>query len=302
MAKLKSPLFSLDAHGSIGKSVTYQVNSRLKIARVKPPTPGGITLPRQYQRWLYQDYVYLWSKQTPAVQAQYRSAGVRFHLTGFQYWMKYNLTYLPDIIAIYHLDHISGGLVLDSSRNGHTGTVTGAIPATGKIAGGLYFDGLNDYVTTPGIPTLDTADEIGIDAFIRLDATDTRVICARRVMPDFDEPLYFSSTSRFLNFAFNVAGVWKGNVTGNYLLTLGEFYHVGLSYNRTDYRYYVNGLLDVARVETAAMPTGTGVPLVIGAHGSGTQPFKGIIDHLIIRKRAPDASEFLRWSERSYAL
>ncbi len=302
MVKLKSPLFSLDAHGSIGNSVTYQGNSRLKIARVKPPSPGGLTLPRQYQRWLYQDYVYLWPQQTPAVQAQYRAAGVRFHLTGFQYWMKYNLTYLPDIIAIYHLDHISGGLVLDSSRGGHTGTVVGPVPATGKIAGGLYFDGLNDYVTTPGISTLDTADEVGIDAFIRLDASATRIICARRVLPDVDNPLYFSLNMQKLNFQFTVGGVWKAGTYGNYEFTLGQFYHVGVSYNRADYRFYVNGLLDVAYVETAAMPTGSGIPLVIGAFGSGTQPFQGIIDHLIIRNRAPDASEFLRWSKRSYAL
>jgi len=49
--------------------------------------------------------------------------------------------------TLYAFDEGSGTTVTDSSGNGRNGTISGATWATGKIGGGLGFDGVNDYVT-----------------------------------------------------------------------------------------------------------------------------------------------------------
>jgi hypothetical protein len=46
---------------------------------------------------------------------------------------------------------ISGTTVLDTSGNGHNGTITGATGAAGKINQALLFDGSSNYITVPGL-------------------------------------------------------------------------------------------------------------------------------------------------------
>jgi len=98
-----------------------------------------------YQRWLYQHYSNLWGSQSEATKAEYRSAGSRFHLTGFQYWMKDTLTSNPDISAHYRLDSIGGSKLVDSGPDGHTGTNFGGALVDGRISNALQMDGINDY-------------------------------------------------------------------------------------------------------------------------------------------------------------
>lgn len=155
MTKQKQPLLSLEAHGSLADFITFQTRGPLDIARKKPRLPYFLTLPVQYQRWLYQDHAYLWTQQSAATQKAYRAAGVHHHLTGFQYWMKDMLTRLPYLAGYWKLDDNHGPTLQDSSRNTNTGTITGASPAEGPIAGGLSFDGLNDLVSFGNHASLD---------------------------------------------------------------------------------------------------------------------------------------------------
>lgn len=134
----------MDAHGSLGESLTFAKRRGTAIAEKKPRLPYFLTLPVQYQRWLYHDYAYLWRQQSTNQQRQYAAAGVRYHLTGFQYWMKYQLTNLPDIAGWWKSDLHAGATTPDSSRNNNPATIYGASPTTGFIDGALYFDGIND--------------------------------------------------------------------------------------------------------------------------------------------------------------
>lgn len=154
MSKVKQGLLSLKAQGTIGGTLTFQKSSGVEIARGKPRLPYFRTLPVQYQRWLYEDYVALWNRQSTAVKSQYRASGVRFHLTGFQYWMKYHLANLPDINGMWYLDRTYALVSPDTSRNGNHATIFGASITPGRIADGMYFDGLNDYCTIANHPSL----------------------------------------------------------------------------------------------------------------------------------------------------
>lgn len=167
MSKTKTPFFGLDAHGSVGGSITAQRLPKETLVRTKPLPTYRYTLPQAYQRWLYEDYAYLWTQQTDAVKTQHRIAGVRHHLTAFQMWMKYNLTNLPDILGWWKLDDNLGATTIDSSRNTNTGTIIGATPAPGPIGNTLTFDGLNDLVNCGTSPSLQPLTALSFECLFK---------------------------------------------------------------------------------------------------------------------------------------
>lgn len=59
-----------------------------------------------------------------------------------------NLAVAPGGVPLAHwkFDEASESVSIDSSGNGHTGTIVGAAKALGQLEGGLSFDGVNDYV------------------------------------------------------------------------------------------------------------------------------------------------------------
>lgn len=151
MAKTNTPFFSFGSRGSVGESLTTQKRGRDTVIRQLPLPTDPHSLAQTYQRWLYQDYAYLWTLQSLSTRRQYASDGVRFHLTGFQYWMKYQLTTRLNILAHWKLDNVIAGITPDSSPYANNGTVIGASPVAGIIGPALYFDGINDEVNIPAI-------------------------------------------------------------------------------------------------------------------------------------------------------
>lgn len=169
MSKVKTPLLSLRASGTIANSLTFQRKNKVNFVRGKPIPAYRRTLPQVYQRWLYEDYAYLWTQQTPTTKASFAAQGSRFHLTGFQYWMKYNLKNLPDIIGWWHLDEKAGTIAKDFSRNAFNGTIYGALPTAGVINGAFSFDG-NDYIAFGTNPLL-RPDTFTFECFAKITLT-----------------------------------------------------------------------------------------------------------------------------------
>lgn len=144
MAKTKSPFFGFGSQGSVGESITTQKRGRDTIARRLPVPTDPYTLPQAYQRWLYQDYAYLWTTLSDADKAAYAATGSRHHRTGFQQWMSYALSNLPYILAFYKLDLTSAPIIYDASSYLHNGIRIGTSVTQGRIDSGLYWDGVND--------------------------------------------------------------------------------------------------------------------------------------------------------------
>ncbi|NQT00711.1 MAG: LamG domain-containing protein, partial [Planctomycetes bacterium] len=61
---------------------------------------------------------------------------------------------IPGLIAHWRLDEESGTTAGDASGNGNTGTLEGGAQRTqGKIGGGVYLDGVDDYIEVPNVIT-----------------------------------------------------------------------------------------------------------------------------------------------------
>ena len=201
--------------------------------------------------------------------------------------------------AHYTFDEGGGTFASDSSGNGNDGTISGATWTTGKNEGGLGFDGVNDYVTTPLINN----DEVSISAWFYKNANDTTrndaVFSGFRNNSNLQlregfEFRFPSSASNTLEFVL-VTQDGSGSRTArtarrNLLNSVGSWYHAVGTYNMTTgaQRLYINGEL----VHTATHPAGnTVVPMTyypdmrIGYSRVNSGYFNGVIDDVRLYNR-----------------
>jgi len=149
MSKIKTPLLSMGARGSLSDSLTFTQRRKVDIAEKKPTTPNMRTLAQMYQRWLYRDYCYQWTLQSAATKAIYAATASKKHTTAIAEWLRYNLNNLPDIEAWWQLDKISASTTPDSGKASLPGTVYGTNLVEGRISKAMNFDGSDNYVATP---------------------------------------------------------------------------------------------------------------------------------------------------------
>jgi len=300
MPNTRNPLFSLAARGTVADTLTYQRHGNLTKVRSKPIPPHPLTLPVQYQRWLYEDYCYLWRQQSDATKATYRAAGSRHHLTAFQYWMKDMLTRLPDISAYWKLDINNQPTTPDSSRYHATGTVIGATPAIGPIHGALHFDGINDRVQAPDGPQFTTPvlTVLTLEALVRHDNHTSDYIITKDA----------TAPNRCWNLCTHTNGfpqliIWSGAVSfralSNVPLTVGQWHHVCGTYDLTNIRIYLDG------VQRGILPHNLPIDvrvadIFIGTFAGLTEWWAGDIDQVIVYNRVLDQTEIARHAARRW--
>lgn len=300
MTKQKTPLLSLEAHGSLGGSVTYQGKGQRKIARTKPRLPYFLTLPTQYQRWLYADYIAQWNALTDTEKQVYRSAGARHHLTGLQEYMRYSLKYLPDIMGYWKLDANHAATTPDSSRYDSTATIIGASPAVGTIDGCLSFDGINDYLDlgTPSQCRLTT--EISVEMFV------TPLLLGG----GWDALIAFENQHYELMLTSDrLSAFWKptgGSVTLNatVLATLNQRYHLCATWDSSlpaaNLKLYLDGALNTQANTTGEIDYGANTELYIARIPGQANYGPALIDQVAIYNRVLTPADILRHSLRRW--
>lgn len=300
MSNLKVPCLSLGARGTLSKAITFTKRRGQNLVEKKPELPYFLTLPVQYQRWLYQDYAYLWTQQSAAVKQVYASNGVRHHLTGFQYWMKHQLTNLPDIVAWWKLDITGDAIARDSSRNNYDATIIGASPAAGLIDGCLSFDGLNDTCTVAHAAALIPTDALTIETDIFTPGVGTGnwpTIAHKR----------WANTGWILrpNWGTNNWEIGIGAVGGfawfQIPITTNAWVRLSATYDKDaappNLLFYEGGILSSWGNVVGAVLQNT-IQLDIGSVGGNF--YKGRIDNVRLYNRALDPSEVLRHAQRRY--
>ncbi|MFQ6055938.1 MAG: hypothetical protein ACE5J3_08170, partial [Methanosarcinales archaeon] len=73
------------------------------------------------------------------------------------------------LVAEWHFDEGSGGIVKDSSGNSNDGIIHGATWVDGKYGKALRFDGVNDYVEISDNPSLyfSSGESFSVTAWIK---------------------------------------------------------------------------------------------------------------------------------------
>jgi hypothetical protein len=193
---------------------------------------------------------------------------------------------------------------------GNNGQLAGdATFASAVVAQGFKLDGFGDYVQIPDAAALKPV-HMSVEAWVRFDSLDTPIVS--QFGAPGTEYIVFKKNTRIFNFeAYALrkqreSGIERlafsiGDVTGfattavarsASTITVGPFYHIVGTYDGSQVRLYVNGVLEGQAAVSAVVDYDTR-PVFIGTSGETVFDGKlnGIVDEASIYNRALDASE-----------
>ncbi|MXV78688.1 LamG domain-containing protein [Candidatus Poribacteria bacterium] len=210
------------------------------------------------------------------------------------------LAFSPNLMAVtteglvgaWLLDDGTGTTVADSSGNKLDGEVSAGTPAwvEGKFDGALEFGG-SDMVTIPDNDALDLTS-FTIAAWIKSPATTGRwhVIAAKeaRNPTGRNYGIFGHVNNGSIHYSFTSGG-WKSfdaptNVTD------GAWHHVAATYERPNFKLYIDGELDAEQAPDA-VPESNDSPLYIGGCNIGNYWMTGTIDEVVLYDRALSPAE-----------
>ncbi len=205
----------------------------------------------------------------------------------------------PGVISWWPFDETSGTTAADTAGE-NNGAIIGATPLPAMVAGGLSFDGVDDYVAVPDNPTLDLTSQITIDAWIRTDKlTGGQSIVTKQPTGSAgynhggnyeltlaDGKLYFTSQYAPYN------RTW-GHFANMPDLVVGQWYFVAVTADAGSrvVKFYVNGdLVDTVVWQHSLLQYPNDEPLRIGRRKDGLF-FDGLIDEVEIFNRVLSDTE-----------
>ena len=196
------------------------------------------------------------------------------------------------LVAAWLLDDGTGTTVKDSYTNKLDGEIASGTPewVEGKFDGALEFKG-SDMVTIPDNDLLDLT-AFTIAAWIKSPATTGRwhVIAAKeaRNPTGRNYGIFGHVNNGSIHYSFTSGG-WKSfdaptNVTD------GAWHHVAATYERPNFKLYIDGELD-AETAPDAVPESNDSSLYIGGCDIGNYWMTGVIDEVVLYDRALSPEE-----------
>lgn len=300
MSKLKNPLLSFGAKGTLGSALTFQETPPGPLVRTKPLPAYRRTLLQQYQRWDYEDAIYYWETLSTAQKSVYRATASRLHLPIFAAFMRYYLRNLPDIEARYRLDEVHGTVAYDSSKQNLNGVRIGAQPTSGFIGGAYKFDGLDDTVKL-GATLFDTLTDGTVEILIKANnpALNSSIISHRK--DDSNRLLIFHAGNKW--YVYHRAGATTAFFTAT-LPATRDITHLLMTFGSTGCLFYVDGLYQINSlpgITIGFVDMGVSLYNEIGSRVNGiVQNLKGVLDNYIVWNRILTQEQIRLHSERRY--
>lgn len=165
MAKIKAPLFSLDASGTLDKTLTYrkkpQNNTASKYAKPGDKNPFESSPRQKDQRSIIGLITACWQSKTNLDKLSWDASAkaARFKGSGYHYFLhlaKTDLKTYLGLVGFWSMNYNVGDKIPDLSGNNNYGTLMPIYPcdcpqpvdSISKNQGkALSFDGVNDYVS-----------------------------------------------------------------------------------------------------------------------------------------------------------
>lgn len=148
MPKLKAPLFSIHARGTIANSLTYRHRKHLDVVSTVPTHLDANTAAQRRHRFLYRLGIALWNGMTPSEQAVYSAAAVGHPYSGMNLWLREWLTTTPSLYFCLPLEQGSGPRFSDLSPSAWPGTLYGPTWQPYNSGYLISADGIDDYAVT----------------------------------------------------------------------------------------------------------------------------------------------------------
>ena len=172
----------------------------------------------------------------------------------------------------------------DISGNGHTGTlVNGATVVAGE---GVRFDGIDDRVDLGGLDIPGSA--MSISFWFKADdfeVGDARFI-SKTVGGDNSGHYWMVSTSKQskISFRLKTDGVTTNLISSIGSVSVGQWYHIAVTYDGNEMRIYRDGDLIASTPKTGSINTNSNVPVAVGRQpaNAGSRAFDGSMEDLRI--------------------
>ncbi|MEO9869622.1 LamG-like jellyroll fold domain-containing protein [Ekhidna sp.] len=143
----------------------------------------------------------------------------------------------------------------------------------------LDFDGTDDFVQLPNIPLNPNTDNFTVELWAKADAfTGTNNLIVQEDGTGTGRAYLFFSGQ-------NLASNQGANTTGTTTLAIDTWYHLAVTFDGSDIRTYIDGVLEV---EAPRVPEGTDGAFRLGISKNGDFPLDGQIDEVRIWNFAKD--------------
>lgn len=188
MAKLKGPLFSVSAHGKLGRALSYSQRKGQALTRKYSYPKRAASLSQLTQRTIIGMLNAQWAAMSAADkdtwEATRASAGAK--MSAYNFFIKTAQTDLythSGLIAFYPFNESTGGTIYDASGNGLDGTLYPSYPTNCpqrlsssinyKFGNDIVFDGIDDYAKVPHNNKMNITDKLSIALWCRPQNTGT---------------------------------------------------------------------------------------------------------------------------------
>ena len=264
MAKVKAPLFSLDAAGSLDKSITYRNKPRNKTVS-KYAKPGDVnpfeSSPRQKdQRSIIGLITACWQCKTDLDKSAWDTLAkeARFKGTGYHYFLhlaKSDLKTYLGLASYWTMNYNIGNKIPDLSGNGYHGTLMPVYPCdcpqpidsyNKKNGKALYFNGSTHYLRNTSFPIIKATGDYTIECYVRPLIIGSWKFLLGLTSSPYDKALYFSHTTHVPFYYTILSDASYYAVYGSpYGLSINKWLYFVLTYTYSSktYKVYQNGKL-----------------------------------------------------------
>ena len=199
---------------------------------------------------------------------------------------------VPGLVAAYGFDEGTGTTTADASGAGQTGTLSGGAAWTtaGKNGNALSFDGVNGMVTVADTAALDVT-RTTVMAWLRPSTLGSwRSAVLKETADGLAYALYANNNaSRPAGFV-NLGSNNDRTAAGTTAMPLNAWTHVAMTFDGSNIRLYVNGVLVRTAGFAGNIVTSTEA-LRIGGNAIWGEWFEGMIDDVRIYDRALTLAE-----------
>lgn len=300
MSKLKAPLSSFSAHGSLAHTLSFDRRDGIQRVRKMPLTPYRRTLAQYYQRIAFKNGLFYWLSLPGPDKLKWNVDARSEHQTGLSYFMLWYLSTLPDIAAWWHLDEKQGIVANDSGKNANDGAITGIDPIQGVIDSALHFDNVDATILVPHSPSLALSADFTLFCFLRYTTpweTFHRIYDkGRATTTDYDLMTGFLANHLYFYIFFTDTTEFL-TIVGP--LTPDTWHAIAVGVQGTDTFYSVDGAPKTLTPFTNNRSIGN-TNLRISGNQAGFALLLGDLDNIIFYNRALDDKQLLWLSSLRY--
>ena len=311
MVKIAGPLLSVNAHGKLAQTLSYQKRKEGNIGRQYHYPHKTISQKQYTRRTILGLLTAHWQCMTDAQKLVWENnaKSTALNISGFNYFVKEAMADLKThhgLCGYWSFNELTGATVLDYSGQGNTGTLKPTYPSNvpsradgqnEKFGKALSFDGNDDYVDCGNDTSLDITDEITMEAWSKPASGSGHlgIIGTHGHVTAYG--MYFRrQAGADIGMAFNDNGTFINSTWGTVLYNTWN--NVVGTYKAGHLKTYLNGILvgDSTGTNSGARNF-EGVYLGYITSIAQPQFFKGLIDEVRLYNRELSGAEIMKHYE-----